>query len=101
VSSVGWVTCASETVGGGLGTDDGTGRSDDPPFGSGKKSVLPSSEESESDQTRSSGSPASSSPELGHEPLAAACPGLLSTRDGLAWDPEALSACKWESAEHS
>jgi hypothetical protein len=39
--------------------------------------------------------------ELGHEPLAAACLGLLSTRDGLTWDPEALSACKWESAEHS
>jgi hypothetical protein len=40
-------------------------------------------------------------PELGHEPLATACPGLLSTCDGLAWDPEALSAYKWESAEHS
>jgi hypothetical protein len=39
--------------------------------------------------------------ELGHEALAVACPGLLSTRDGLAWDPEALSACKWESVEHS
>jgi hypothetical protein len=36
-----------------------------------------------------------------HEPLAAASPGLLSTRDGLAWDPEALSACKWESVGHS
>jgi hypothetical protein len=40
-------------------------------------------------------------PELGHEPLAAASPGLLSTCDSLTWDPEALSACKWESAEHS
>jgi hypothetical protein len=40
-------------------------------------------------------------PELGHEPLATASPGLLSTCDGLAWDPEALSAYKWESAEHS
>jgi hypothetical protein len=40
-------------------------------------------------------------PKLGHEPLAAAYPGLLSTRDGLDWDPEALSACKWEGAEHS
>jgi hypothetical protein len=40
-------------------------------------------------------------PKLGHEPLAAASPGLLSARDGLAWDPEALSACKWESAGHS
>jgi hypothetical protein len=40
-------------------------------------------------------------PELRHEPLAAACPRQLSTCDGLAWDPEALSACKWESAEHS
>jgi hypothetical protein len=40
-------------------------------------------------------------PKLGHEPLAVASPGLLSTRDGLAWDPEALSACKWESVEHS
>jgi hypothetical protein len=40
-------------------------------------------------------------PELRHEPLAAAYPGLLSTRDGLAWDPEALSVYKWESAEHS
>jgi predicted dienelactone hydrolase len=40
-------------------------------------------------------------PELGHEPLAAASPGLISTRDGLAWDPEALSAYKWESAGHS
>jgi hypothetical protein len=39
--------------------------------------------------------------ELGHEPQAAASPGLLSTRDGLTWDPKALSACKWESAEHS
>jgi hypothetical protein len=36
--------------------------------------------------------------ELGHEPLAAASPRLLSTRDGLAGDPEALSACRWESA---
>jgi hypothetical protein len=40
-------------------------------------------------------------PELGHEPLATASPGLLSTCDGLAWDPEALSAYKWESAGHS
>jgi hypothetical protein len=40
-------------------------------------------------------------PELGHEPLAAASPGLLSTCDGLTWDPEALSAYKWESAGHS
>jgi hypothetical protein len=39
--------------------------------------------------------------ELGHEPLAVASPGLLSTRDGLAWDPEALLTYKWESAEHS
>jgi hypothetical protein len=42
-----------------------------------------------------------SPPELGHEPLVAASPGLLSTRDGLTYDPEALSACKWEGAEHS
>jgi hypothetical protein len=37
-------------------------------------------------------------PELGHEPLAAASSGLLSTRDGLAGDLEALLACRWESA---
>jgi hypothetical protein len=37
-------------------------------------------------------------PELGYEPLAAASLGLLSTRDGLAGDPEALSAYRWESA---
>jgi hypothetical protein len=36
-------------------------------------------------------------PELEHEPLAAASLGLLSTRDGLTGDPEALSACRWES----
>jgi hypothetical protein len=40
-------------------------------------------------------------PELGHEPLAAAFPGLLSTRDGLVGDPEELSACRWESARLS
>jgi hypothetical protein len=40
-------------------------------------------------------------PELRHEPLAAASPGLLSTCDGLAGDLEALSACRWESAGHS
>jgi hypothetical protein len=40
-------------------------------------------------------------PELGHEPLAAASPGLLSTCDGLTGDPKALSACRLESAGHS
>jgi hypothetical protein len=40
-------------------------------------------------------------PKLEQEPLAAASPGLLSTRDGLAWDPEALSAYKRESVGHS
>jgi hypothetical protein len=40
-------------------------------------------------------------PELGHEPLATTSPGLLSNHDGFAWDPEALSACKWESIGHS
>jgi hypothetical protein len=40
-------------------------------------------------------------PELRHEPLAAASPELLSTRDGLTGDPVALSAYRWESAGHS
>jgi hypothetical protein len=40
-------------------------------------------------------------PELRHEPLVAASPGLLSRRDGLAGDPEALLAYMWESAGHS
>jgi hypothetical protein len=40
-------------------------------------------------------------PELRHEPLVAASPGLLSTRDGLTGDAEALSACRWESARLS